>query len=523
MSFKRASGILLHPSSLPGPYGIGDMGKNAFKFIDLLKKSGQKIWQVLPLGPTSFGDSPYQSFSAFAGNQLLINPEILMEKKLITNEDLNNIPEFSEKKIDFENVIKYKNKIFRIAFENFNKDNNEYINFCKENSFWLNDYSLFISLKYYFIEKRKYTVNSEEFLQFKKLTEKFLTEKEQNDYFYGAVWSTWPKELAKREQTVLSKISVTLSKEIDFIKFLQFEFFSQWKNLKNYANENGIKIIGDMPIFVSYDSADVWSENKYFDLYENGFPKNVAGVPPDYFSKTGQLWGNPLYNWDIHKKECFSWWIRRVKHSFDLADYLRIDHFRGFESFWKIPLGSETAINGSWEAGPGKVLFDEINKELGKVNIIAEDLGIITKSVKELKEKTGFAGMKVLQFAFTDTENNDYLPHNYEKNSVVYTGTHDNDTTKGWYETASEFEKDKYRRYLNVSGENPSWDLIRLASSSCADIAVFPFSDVLMLDSSGRMNTPGTISGNWQWRFTWEMVKDDYINFLKYTTNLFDR
>lgn len=527
MNFIRSSGVLLHPSSIPTNFGIGDLGPNAYKFIDFLVKGKQKLWQILPLGPTSFGDSPYQSFSTFAGNPMLISPELLAQKGYFNYTDISNTPNFPIYKVDYGNVIKYKETLLKKAFNGLQNDCcsseiNKFKNFCTDNKFWLDDFALFVALKYYFIEIRKHSGFTKEFLDFENKTKKFLNKNIQKDYYFGAVWSTWPEEIIQRTPSAIKYWSDKLSNEIEYYKFLQYEFFSQWNDLKKYANKNEIKIIGDIPIFVAFDSADTWS-NPHNYFMKNNYPTVVAGVPPDYFSETGQLWGNPLYDWNEHKKDGYKWWISRIKNTLSIVDIVRIDHFRGFESYWAVPFGDKDATGGKWCKGPNTDLFHAIEKALGNLPIIAEDLGIITDDVTELRHSLGFPGMKVLQFAFDDSENNDYLPHNYNKYSVVYTGTHDNDTTNGWYKKASSAEKDKYRRYMNVSGEQPSWDLIRLASGSVAVFAIYPLQDVLELDDDCRMNTPSTASGNWQFRYTEDMLNDIYAERLAYITEMFAR
>ena len=529
MSFLRSSGILLHPTSFPSPYGIGDLGESGYKFIDFLEKAGQTLWQVLPLGPTSFGDSPYQSFSTFAGNILLISPDTLIKKGLLDESIKNEIPtNISATKTEYGNVIKYKTTLYKKAFENFKKSKDKTLTekfnkFCEDNKHWLDDYALFVSLKDYFIEKRKMEWESKEFKAFCKKTEDKLSENVQKDYYYGAVWSTWPSGLVKRNSASIRKWTKELLDSILYYKFLQFEFFEEWFALKEYANSKNIKIIGDIPIFVAYDSADAWANPKNYYMDTEGFPQLVAGVPPDYFSATGQLWGNPLYKWSEHKKSGYKWWIARIEAVLSMVDIVRIDHFRGFESYWEVPFGEETAINGKWTKGPGADLFAAVKNKLGELPIIAEDLGIITDEVSALRDELKFPGMKVLHFAFDDSPNNDYLPHNYDKNCVVYTGTHDNDTTLGWYTNARDNEKDKMRRYLNVSGENVSWDLIRLAMSSTAVFSIFPLQDVMKLGDYARMNTPSVAGGNWQWRYTEDMLKDEYAEGLLYLTKLFAR
>ena len=528
MKFQRSSGILLHPSSLPSKFGIGDFGPNAYTFIDYLEKSGQSLWQVLPLGPTSFGDSPYQSFSTFAGNILFISPEILCQKGYLEEMDLYNAPSFSCKKTDYGNVIPFKKGLFEKAHRRFQKkaftaDQSDFYKFCEKNASWLEDYALFVSLKDYFIAERQAAGFSNEFYAFEERTASKLAPNVQKDYYFGAVWSTWPEELVKREFGALEKWKRKLASAIDRYKFLQFEFFRQWNALKAYANERNISIIGDIPIFVAYDSADTWANPKNYYLDEKGYPTVVAGVPPDYFSQTGQLWGNPLYDWEHHQKTKYKWWIDRIRWAFNMVDILRIDHFRGFESYWAVPFGDKDATNGQWKKGPAEKLFTAVEQELGQMPIIAEDLGIITDEVRHLRKKLGFPGMRVLHFAFGDDNKNDYLPHNYEQNTIVYTGTHDNDTSIGWYATATEHEKDHVRRYMNINGENIAWDLIRLAMSSTAVFSIFPMQDVLRLDSNYRMNTPSVSNGNWQFRFELSHLKEEDVHGLYYLTELFNR
>ncbi len=526
MENLRKSGILLHPTSLPSIYGIGDLGRSAYEFIDFLYEAGQSIWQVLPLGPTGFKDSPYQSYSAFAGNYYLISPDLLLKEHLLTEKDFENTPDFSSKNVEYGKAIEYKMPLLKKAFNRFTKTvqtNKDYIQFKKDNSFWLDNCCLFAALKDYYIEKRKNEFESEDLKKFRTLTKDFLSENVQNDYYYGAVWVTWEKDVINRDKQTLEKFSSLLKNEMEFYAFLQYVFFKQWHALKQYAHKKDISIIGDIPIFVAWDSADVWENKELFYLNENGFPEKCAGVPPDYFSPTGQLWGNPLYNWDKHKKGGYLWWINRIKNSLKLTDIIRIDHFRGFESYYAIPLGMPDATTGQWIKGPGEDFFNAVKKELGSCPFIAEDLGIITDEVVSLRLKAALPGMKILQFAFDDSENNDYLPHNYEKNCVVYTGTHDNDTSRGWYENTSDFCRDYLRRYMNTDGSNPSWDLIRLAFSSCANTAIFPLQDVLAISSEGRMNTPGTENGNWTWRFGQNDLKIEYALTLKYFNKIFKR
>ena len=448
---KRKSGILLHPTSLPSPYGIGDIGKNAYNFIDFLKKSGQSLWQVLPLGPTGFGNSPYQSYSAFAGNYYLISPESLYKEGLLSKNDIDKIPLFPDSFTDYPNVIEYKMSLFKKAYENFLKTDyfiSEYKSFKKSCSHWLDGCCLFAAAKDYYIENRKNEFEPKALKDLQKLLKGSVSDNTVRDYYYGGVWATWDESLKNRIPEAVEQYKLLLSDKIEFYSFLQFMFYRQWGALKDYANRNGIGIIGDIPIFTAWDSADVWENPNLFDLDKNGFPAESAGVPPDYFSPKGQLWGTPLYNWSQHKKTGYSWWISRIKNCLKLADTIRIDHFRGFESFYCIPKGMEDATVGKWRKGPGTDFFAALKKELKSLPFIAEDLGIITPEVTSLRLSAGLPGMKILQFAFDDSTNNSYLPHNYEKNCVVYTGTHDNDTTRGWYESAPEYSRDYMRRYM---------------------------------------------------------------------------
>lgn len=529
MLTKRASGVLAHPTSFPSPYGIGDLGQGAYDFIDFMRTAKQTIWQVLPLGPTSYGDSPYQSFSTFAGNHYLISPAELLKQNYLTEDDLTEIPAFDPRRIDYGPLIEYKTNLLQTAFNRFKQSGARaqkaaYTRFCNQNKEWLDNYALFVAIKYYFIRERKNTMDSPELLAYRKENKEYLTDDQINDYFYGAVWNSWPSPLARRDAAALQEISTRLAEEIEFHKFLQFEFFREWNALKDYAKQNGITVIGDLPIFVAMDSSDVWAEPDLYFLDDAGRPELVAGVPPDYFSETGQLWGNPLYDWAAHKKTGYVWWIRRVGAALKLTDFVRIDHFRGFESYWAIPYGEPTAVKGKWTKGPGKSLFEAMHKKLGTLNIIAEDLGVITEKVDKLRKSLHLPGMKVLQFAFDPEGKSAYLPHNFtDVNTVVYTGTHDNDTSIGWYAKADEAEKDYLRRYLNISGEDVAWDMIRLAFSSIAAVAVVPIQDVLNLDSRDRMNIPGIPSGNWQFRYTADMLSEECAKRLAYLSSLYNR
>lgn len=528
-SFKRLSGILVNPTSFPSPYGIGDLGKGAYAFIDFLYSANQRLWQVLPLGPTSFGDSPYQSFSTFAGNPQLISPELLVAEGYLTTDHIQPTPNFDPYVIDYGSVIKYKNQLFHYAYKRFlsaatKMQVQSFENFCKRNSFWLDDYALFMALKEFFYNQRANNLGNNEYKMYKAANIKILTEEAIDDLFYGAAWSSWPKDIKNRTQVSLDTYKTLLEKEINYHKFLQFEFYKQWFELKKYANAHDIKIIGDIPIFVAMDSADVWAQRELFKFDETGYPTDIAGVPPDYFSNSGQLWGNPVYNWNVHEQTGFVWWIERIKSTLTVADILRIDHFRGFEANWCVPFGAENAVKGEWREGPGMSLFTAAKDVLGQLPIIAEDLGIITDKVEKLRDDAGLPGMKVLQFAFGGSADNPYLPHNYlNANTIVYTGTHDNDTSFGWYSNASEHVRDHFRRYANVSGNEPSWDMIRLAMSSVAVFAIFPIQDVLSLDSKYRTNTPGVKSGNWQFRYTQDMLNPTLVQQLTYLNTLFNR
>jgi len=526
---KRRSGILLHPTSLPGQYGIGDLGKAAYEFVDFLVAAKQTLWQVLPLGHTSFGDSPYQTFCAFAGNPLLISPDALLEEGWLNKEDIANLPDFDPKLVSYGEVIDYKTGIFKKAFSTFKSSASkinikEFSEFCKKHASWLDSYSLFMALKNHYISERKETFETEEYHIFKKSCENLYTQKEIDDSYYGGSWHSWDTDIMNRNPSAINKWKKKLKDDIEFYSFLQYEFYREWNKLKKYANSLKVEIIGDIPIFVAMDSADVWASRDLFMFDKNGHPKAVAGVPPDYFSEKGQLWGNPLYEWSEHKSTNFEWWIRRVKHTLSQFDIIRIDHFRGFDEYWAVPFGEETAIKGKWLQGPGKKLFDTIKKELGDVDIIAEDLGILTDSVESLRDDLKFPGMKVLQFAFSEGIGNLYLPHNFvDTNTVVYTGTHDNDTSASWYDNASDYEKDYFRKYLNADGSDAAWNLIRLAMSSTANYAIFPLQDVMSLKGEARMNTPGVRDNNWQFRFTNDMLKKEYADGLEYLSKVFER
>ena len=494
---RRLSGILVHPTSFPSPYGIGDLGKGAYDFIDFLADAGQHLWQVLPLGPTGFGDSPYQGPSAFAGQPLIISPEQLAGKGLLNEQDLADIPSFDPRKIDYGPAILYKNQLLKKAFSSFFHTPDKtmlegFEKFCVKEAYWLEDYSLFMAVK---------------------------------DAHNGQCWLDWEPEIRCPSAKVKEAWRKRLSEEIEYYKFVQYMFHLQWEELTAYAHEHDVEIIGDAPIFMSLDSCDVWANSKYFQLDTKGFPTHVAGVPPDYFSATGQLWGNPLYDWDAMKKDKYSWWISRIRRQLELVDYLRIDHFRGFESYWAVPAGEETAINGQWVKGPGDDLFEAIRQALGKeLPIFAEDLGVITPEVEELRDRFEFPGMMVLQFGFGDMNDRKYIPHFYKTtNCICYTGTHDNDTTLGWYQSQPEVVKDRIRRYGNTDGGHISRDFIRFAMGSIAKYAIFPLQDVLMLGSEDRMNTPGVAAANWAFRYTSDMLDPDTAEWLAKTSELFGR
>ena len=488
MTYPRHSGILLHPTSLPGPHGSGDLGPAAYHFVDWLLAAGQTLWQILPLGGVGPGNSPYMSPSAFAGNELLIDLAQLHTAGWLTESDLRPDPLFHDERIDYAAVRPYRMSRLRLAAERFFADarkdaQNAFHAFCKAECDWLEDYALFMALD-------------------RKLGP------------WGKVWQDLPPELAQRKPRALREASRSLADECNFWKFCQWRFDSQWSSLKRYANERGVRIIGDIPIFVSGHSADVWAHQHLFDLDASGQPRAVAGVPPDYFSATGQRWGNPLYKWQEHERDGYSWWTERLRRALKLCDIVRIDHFRGFESYWEVPADAPTAIHGQWLPGPGQRLFGELRRALGlksgkdhsAFQIIAEDLGVITPKVTALRKAAGFPGMRILQFAFDGHADNPYLPHNFEPHTVVYTGTHDNNTTLGWWQALPEQERDYIRRYLRTNCDAINWDLIHAGSASVAAVSITPMQDVLGLGASGRMNQPGLPEGAWEWRFSWSQV-----------------
>jgi 4-alpha-glucanotransferase len=495
---RRASGILLHITSLPSSYGIGDFGPEAYRFADFLSKAKQSYWQILPLSAVNspFDSSPYHIISAFAYNKFLISPELLIHEGMLNKNDVYPIPRFPKGKTDYKDVIPYKKKLFHTAFEHFKKrkDTDGYEKFCSENSFWLEDFAIFMAIK---------------------------------THFKGRVWSEWPVELRDKQPEAIQSLKKNLHDEIEMHKFLQYVFIKQWLLLKSYCQGKGIRIIGDMPIYVDYDSVDCWTHPDIFKLDKNKRPYAVSGVPPDYFSKTGQLWGNPVYRWDVLKKKGYDWWIRRIENDIKLYDIVRIDHFRGFVGYWEVPAGKKTAVKGIWVKAPALDFFNQLNKRFHRLPIIAEDLGFITPDVKKVMEHFAFPGMKVLLFAFGKNDPMHlYLPHTYDKNCVVYTGTHDNNTVRGWLKREAKGEdKRKVFRYLGrkVSEQEIHWEFIRLSMMSVANMAIIPMQDVLGLGEEARMNRPATSKGNWQWRLLPMQLTSILTNKLSEITEIYGR
>lgn len=506
MSFERASGILLHPTSLAGDFGIGDLGASAFEFCDLLAEAKQSYWQILPLGPTGYGDSPYQCFSAFAGNPLLISPEKLVEDGLIDRSVIDNRPDFPAHTVDYGGVYNWKSELLPKAYEGFHHITSvdlrgKFETFIQENEYWLDDYALYRVVK--------------------------ASQGQQ-------AWYEWPDELKLRDEKSLEKVSEDLYEQVQAEKFYQFLFFRQWSAVKEHANKLGVKIVGDIPIFIALDSADVWCNQDKFKLNKDGSAAFVAGVPPDYFSATGQLWGNPIYDWDAMKADGFRWWILRVRNALQSVDVVRVDHFRGFAASWEVPGGDATAENGRWVDVPGKELFATLQMNLGELPVIAEDLGVITPDVEELRDGFGFPGMRILQFAFGGDAKNHDLPHNYINNCVAYTGTHDNDTTIGWWlsqagagstrdAAAISHEHDFAMKYLDSDGTEIHWDMIRAVWASVVDTAIAPMQDLLGIGTEGRMNLPASTGGNWQWRLTGDAITPEVIARLKELTETYGR
>jgi 4-alpha-glucanotransferase len=494
ISPARSAGVLLHPTCLPGPFGIGDLGPAAFEWIDMLAAAGQTWWQILPLGPTGYGDSPYQCFSAFAGNPYLVSPELLVREGLLSEDDVPE-PRFPAAHVDYGPVIQYKQGLLECAWENFRAGKgeeslrSEFEDWCSKQASWLDDYALFMALK---------------------------------DAHEGAAWLTWSTDLVLRKPSALAKARRTCFDSIGRQKFAQFLFARQWSGVREYLRSKGMKVIGDVPIFVSIDSADVWANPNLFVLDEERKPTVVAGVPPDYFSATGQLWGNPHYDWEVMKKTGYAWWIARMKATLAQVDLVRLDHFRGFEAYWEIPAENTTAEIGEWVPGPGADLLRALRSALGGLPLIAEDLGVITPEVEALRDEFHLPGMRILQFAFSGPDNR-FLPHHYVRNTVVYTGTHDNDTTVGWHAEASDGEHWFLHRYFPGSGADIAWELVRVAWSSVADYALAPLQDLLSLPTSARMNFPGKPSGNWTWRFLPGQVTPAVIDRLGDMTALYSR
>lgn len=495
MTLDRASGVLLHPSSLSSPFGIGDLGAAARAFVDFLHEAGQTLWQVLPLTPTGYGDSPYQSISAFAGNTLLIDPRALAAEGLLQTTDIEASENVTSERVDFDAARAIKTSLLQLAFENYRRENfpalgNEFNEFCSRAAGWLDDYALFQSLKH------------------------------AQD---GREWTAWDRDFASRDPQSLANARTELVDEITEQKFFQFLFNRQWQALRNYASQHQVRIIGDLPIFVAHDSADVWANRELFKLDDDGRSTVVAGVPPDYFSETGQLWGNPLYDWERLRATDFKWWIERVRWSLELFDLIRIDHFRGFVACWEVPAGDRTAQSGRWVDTPGRTLFAALKKTLGDLPIIAENLGVITPEVENLREEFGFPGMRVLQFAFGGDATNDHLPHNHTRDSVVYTGTHDNDTTVGWFANLGADEREYALRYLHTDGSDLNWELIRAALASVGNLAILPMQDVLGLGHEARMNLPASETGNWDWRMKPRALTGGLATRLRDLTKLYGR
>jgi 4-alpha-glucanotransferase len=495
MSFTRSSGILLHPTSLPGPHGSGDFGPAAYHFVDWMVSAGQTLWQILPLGGIGPGNSPYMSSSAFAGNALLIDLQALQHAGWLDPDDLVPATGFHEHRLDFAAVVPWRMERLHRAAARFAgsarpAERHAFDAFCSQHASWLDDYALFMALA---------------------------------DAHHWQPWCDWPPPLARRDADALAQARTHHAAAVAFWQFCQWCFFRQWGQLKAYANSRGIRVVGDAPIFVAYQSADVWARQELFELDAQGRAQVVAGVPPDYFSATGQRWGNPLYRWDAHRDEAYTWWTERVRSTFALVDIVRIDHFRGFAGYWEIPASEPTAEVGRWMPGPGAALFEAIEAALGELPIIAEDLGVITPEVDALRRQFRLPGMRVLQFACGGDNRNTYLPHNYEPNTVVYGGTHDNNTSRGWWDEASEAERTHALDYLAVDGQDIAWDLIRAACASVADTAIHPLQDVLELGADCRMNLPGKGEGYWEWRFTWEQVRPEHSRRLKHLCALYRR
>lgn len=489
----RRSGVLMPVSSLPSRFGIGGFSKEAYDFVDFLAASGQSLWQILPLGPTGYGDSPYQSFSTFAGSPYYISLDALIEEGLLTEEECASVDFGNDtKRVDYEKIYYTRFELLRKAFERANRsDDADYSAFVKENELWLKDYAMYMAVK---------------------------------DSLGGVSWIEWDEEIRLRKPKAMKKYEKELADDIAFYSYQQYLFSKHWSALKEYANKKGIQIVGDIPIYVAFDSADTWAKPELFQLDQKNVPTAVAGCPPDAFSATGQLWGNPLYRWDYHEETGFAWWMQRLAHCFDIYDIVRIDHFRGFDEYWAVPYGDETAENGEWKPGPGYKLFEVMKKTLGNRAVIAEDLGFLTPSVLKLVKKTGYPGMKILQFAFDSREESDYLPHNYVANSIVYTGTHDNDTTLGWYEKLNRKDKAFAKRYLNIKAKKDiQWEFIRAAMASVSDTCVIPMQDYLGLGTEARTNMPSTLGTNWKWRMLPGQFTQELADRILEMTRLYGR
>lgn len=489
----RRCGVLMPVSSLPSRFGIGGFSREAYDFVDFLAASGQTLWQILPLGPTGYGDSPYQSFSTFAGSPYYISLDALIEEGLLTEEECSSVDFGNDtSKVDYEKIYFTRFKLLRKAFERANiGENPDYKKFVAENSQWLKDYAMYMAVK---------------------------------DSLGGVSWIEWDEDIRLRKPEAMADYEKRLAGDIAFYSYQQYLFATQWMALKKYANDKGISIIGDIPIYVAFDSADTWAGPELFQLDKENVPIAVAGCPPDAFSATGQLWGNPLYKWDYHEKTGFAWWMRRLAHVFDIYDIVRIDHFRGFDEYWSIPYGDDTAENGQWLPGPGYKLFEVMKKTLGNRAVIAEDLGYLTPSVLKLVKKTGYPGMKILQFAFDSKEESSYLPHNYISNSVVYTGTHDNDTVNGWISTMGRNDLAFTKKYLNVKRSSDIREsLIRTALGSVSEMAVIPMQDYLGLGAEARINTPSTLGGNWEWRMGHDACTEELSRHLLELAQIYGR
>lgn len=491
----RASGMLLPIASLPSKYGIGTFSKSAYDFVDILKAAGQRFWQILPLGPTGYGDSPYQSFSTYAGNPYFIDLDQLAEEGLLSEKECESYDFGTDKRhIDYGKIYDSRFLILQKAYKRCKLEGDKsYEKFLEENEEWLDDYCLYMAVK---------------------------------NHFGGVSWDHWNEDIRLRKPEAMEKYRTQYADEMNFFRFQQFKFQEQWYALKKYANENGVEIIGDIPIYVAFDSADTWARPDLFQFDEENLPIDVAGCPPDGFSATGQLWGNPLYKWEYHKETGYVWWAKRMERCFRLYDIVRVDHFRGFDEYYAIPYGNKTAENGCWKKGPGLDLFVQLRKRLGEMRVIAEDLGYLTPSVMKMVEESGFPGMKVLEFAFDSREPSNYLPHNYDKNCVVYTGTHDNQTLRTWYYEMAEEDRELAKDYMNLYGRNDEeiqWEFIRLALSSVAMLAVIPVQDYLFLDSDARINTPSTLGNNWTWRLAEEDFDQELISRIRKLCVLFGR